>query len=154
MVPAIAMVIATVGCGGGESGDNGEGGTAPSETAAENEDELARSMLLTVDDFPSGWSEVPSEDEEESPFDKCDPGDPEGRTGGAETGDFSRGGNASVSEQVAIFETPEQVATRLSALPGLGACLTRVVDDGDLDNDAAEFFRRHVRSVRFPTVRR
>ena len=133
MLPTAAMILLVVACGGGDNGDG-----SASDATTRNEDELARSMLLTVADFPSGWSEAP-DDEEESPFDKCKPGDPEGRTGRAETGDFSRGGQPSVSEAVAIFETPEQVQSSLDRFSELGDCLTRVVDDGDLDTDEAEY---------------
>jgi hypothetical protein len=132
---AAAVSGIAVACGGGD----GDGEATQTESALMNEDELAESMLLSVDDFPSGWSEAPVGEEEESPFDKCDQGDSEGRTGRAETGDFSRGDQATVSQGVAIFQTAQQVEAPLDRFSELGECLAGVVEDGELDNDEAAF---------------
>ena len=132
MFPVLAVAVLAVACGGGGGGDNGG-------SVTQTDDELARSMLLTVADFPPGWGEVPSDRREQSPADECDPGDAEGRTGRAETGEFSRGTEASVSETVAIFETPQQVEAAMARFSDVGDCVIGVVESGDLDTDEMDF---------------
>jgi len=86
-IALLVLMILAGACGGG--GDDSKRNKEPAESEAENE--LAASLLLTVDDFPTGWAEDTSADEETTALEKeCDTGPAPGRTGWAETGDFSR----------------------------------------------------------------
>src|SRR5579885_1462411 len=72
----------------------------PAATAApKDETDLARQMLITLNDFPAGYTEKPST-AQSSPLDKlCTAPKAAGETGKAETGDFTENnGNTSVSE--------------------------------------------------------
>lgn len=144
------VVVLAIACGGGSGGVSGTS-TAQSDTSepAQEDQALVEAMLLNVGDFPAGWAEEPTEDDE-SPFDDCDPGTPEGRTARAETGTFSPGGSRDVSQTIGIFEAPAQVARALSEILGIGDCLVQVVDDGKLDNDEFSYSDATFSSLSFP----
>ena len=68
------------------------------------EDELAASMLLTISDFPTGWSETPEgDDDDDSAFEACP--NYEMQVGRARTGDFGRGGPSELSHSIGVFES-------------------------------------------------
>ena len=122
----------------GSTGSDGNSTDSGSETTVdrpgfEEDKAAAQSALLTLADFPSGWSEVPVEDETDeganSEFAAC-VGSDEGLidVGGAKasTGDFSGpDGNVTISEGVGIAQTVDEAAAQLTALeePGVTACL-------------------------------
>ncbi|MEX2158412.1 MAG: DUF4352 domain-containing protein [Dehalococcoidia bacterium] len=130
---------------GGKSGDD----PADAATGNSSEDELARSMLLTLSDFPTGWAEEP-DDSEESPFDECDPGPAQGRTGHAETGDFSSDGTASISESLSTFSTADETRSALDQISSKADCFVAVVDDGKLDDDEATYSDASFSRLSFP----
>jgi hypothetical protein len=122
----------------------------PPETHAE--DDLARSLLLTVNDFPTGWAEeLGEEDDEDNPFDQCDPGPPPGRTGIAETGDFSKGGTEEVSQQVGVFDSAQDATAALDRYPSTGDCVVKLINDGKLDTSEWEFSQASFSRVSFPS---
>jgi hypothetical protein len=143
LVVLVGMLVA---CGGGNDSDSDEGDGA--------EDDLAASMLLTVEDFPSGWSEDTSDDEDEDhPFDRCEAeGDPEGLTGRAESGDFSEGGAAEISEYVAVFATADQASDAVAA--GFDderkGCIVEVIETGELDEDDVQYTDASISDLSFP----
>lgn len=111
------------------------------DTEPVNEDALAQAILLTVNDFPAGWSEdttAEDDEDEESPFDKCARDQNDGRTGEAETGDFSPSNTPSISQTVVVYESPEKLNLALDQMTGLVACMTSVMQDGGLDDDEFE----------------
>lgn len=166
----LLTLVVAVACSSGDDSDSGDdGGQSPSATlpdagepagAPEDpspttdphaDDDLARSVLLTVNDFPSGWSETPADDDqEENPFDECDLGEPPGRTGAAETGDFSRGGDAEVSQEVVVFETRKDAISSLDRLQAIAACVVAAINDGKLDDDEFEISDAKFGAMSFP----
>lgn len=115
--------------------------------AVVDEDELAKSLLLTVDDFPVGWREVAASDsDEESPLDRClfEHGEEVGR---AESGDFDDG-DWEISNRVVIFAdtvTP-QPEDFLASLQ----CAVDAFNDGEADFDDIEYMDASVGTMSFP----
>ena len=144
----LVVLSISLACGGD---DDSDGSSSDEDPAFHVEDDLARSLLLTLDDFPSGWSEMPADDEEEGPFDHCDEGPGEGRTGVAETGDFSRGDNATLSHQVGAFETPEDALSALDRAERISDCVVEVVNGGGLDDRDAEYSDASFGPLSFPS---
>ena len=140
VVWALGAVLIMSACGGDDQ-----------HSDATSDDDLAKSMLLAISDFPSGWSEEPS-NEESSAFDKCEPSR-EGRTGRAESGDFSKDRSASVSETVAVFDTPEHARAALETIRSrdVADCVVNVVENGDLNNDKADYSDASVGDLSFPS---
>lgn len=174
VVPIILLLASCSGNGGDEDGDEttgspaGESTTAASSPSNEeqdetpeptdtpvpepvNEDELARSLLLTINDFPTGWSETPSEEEEESPLDERCPQPESARTGRAISGDFSdENGNAEVSHTVAAFGDPADAEVSMESFRERAQCLVDAFNDGDADDDEVEFSGASLGTVSFP----
>jgi hypothetical protein len=105
----------------------------------EEDKAAAQAALLTLADFPAGWSEIPAEVESDDDEDvgrevaACVgvEGDKLFDVGGAEasTGDFSDPEeNVTISEQVGIAATADEAAAQLAALeaPGVTACIQDV----------------------------
>jgi hypothetical protein len=155
------LVFASIGCSGGsDSGDSGgtDDSDASSPTDAPiDETALAQAMLLVLEDFPTGWAEDKSDlqDDEESPFDECDTGPeiPPGRTGRAETGDFSDDSSSDISETVAVFADVESLSQEWDAVfsPSRADCFVGVVEDGKVNTDEVEYSDAAVSEVSFPS---
>jgi hypothetical protein len=130
--------------GGGDSGGGSE------DTS---EQTLAEAMLLTLADFPTGWAEEP-DIKEESPFDECELKETGGRTGRAQTGDFSNNASASISQSLGVYKTPEDVSARLDQIKSgdWSDCLLEVIEDGGLDDDEVTFSSPSVSPISFPTI--
>jgi hypothetical protein len=133
-LPTVAILA--VACGSGSD----DGTDQPN---ANSEDELARSLLLTVDDFPTGWAESLDDSEEdggEDPFAKCQGlAEAEGMTGRAKSGTFSRGGVAEVEHGVVIYEDDRKASSALKMLSEAVTCNAKVINDGGLNNSEARF---------------
>ena len=141
----VLMILAGACGGGGDDSSNKE----PAESEAENE--LAASLLLTVDDFPTGWAEDTSADEENAALEKeCDTGPAPGRTGWAETGDFSKGGSSSISQQFAVFQSTDAAQDALHRIESRGKCAVDVINDGKLDDSEFEFSDASFSRASFP----
>lgn len=123
---------------------------SPSPTLHPDETRVAQAMLLTVNDFPTGWAETPSDSSTPSALDRCDPGDSPGLTGKAETGDFSSGGAATISENVALFATAQDAAASLARFTTLADCLVTVINKGNLDDSSAAYSAATYGPVSFP----
>lgn len=133
-------------------GDDDDAPTATPTADANAESALAESLLLDVNDFPTGWAEGPADDEEPSPFDRCDDKAPsKGRTGEAETGEFSEGDSKEVQHSVAVFTSAADAAASLDEVRALGECLADVVNKGELDDEEAEFTDGVFGDLSFPT---
>jgi hypothetical protein len=138
----LAICCFVVSCGGGGTQPTASGATATSSstsapTDTPNEDALAKSLLLTVNDFPAGWAEE-AKSSSPSPLDKCKPS-AEGERGKSESGDFSNGGSSSVSETVGVYDTAGHVAASLDLVAALGDCITKAFNIGELDTDKASY---------------
>jgi hypothetical protein len=107
-----------------------------------SDDSAARSMLLTVADFPAGWAEVPFATGSGPPsFSSCDPSDDTSITGVAKSGNFSRGGSSvdGLREQVVIRRDANDFAQVFDRIPGQLDCLTRAINAGQLDDEHTTF---------------
>ena len=119
----------------------------------EAESDLARSMLLTVQDFPTGWTEDPATtDDDPTPFDRCDSGPAPGRTGAAQSGDFTRGGIAEVTHYTGVFVSTEAMPSQRDRVMMLGGCFVDVLNSGDLDDDGVRYTDARLGEVSFPNL--
>ena len=135
-----------------ETGEATDAPEQPTSTVDPNaEDDLARSLLLDVNDFPTGWAETPADEDDDSPFDDCDEGHAPGRTGVADTGDFSSGGSDVVSQEAAVFDTPENGNSVLDRIQGRADCVVEAINEGKLDDDEAEYTDAKFGSLSFPS---
>jgi hypothetical protein len=137
--PALALLVlffVLAACGGDDTSI-----LDASDIAAQAENDVAQSFILTVSDFPSGWSETPvgRDDDTENPFGECDKEPSSGRTGAAETGNFSQGTAATISQKTAVFVTQEDAVSSLVLIEQIADCLIEVVNSGKLDSDEFEY---------------
>lgn len=97
----LAMSLgALAACGGWEDDSAQEGSKTDGP-----EDHVAQAMLLTLADFPIGWSErIAGNGEGASPYEECPSLTRERRTGYAKTGTFSRGDYPRFVHFVLIYE--------------------------------------------------
>ena len=149
MIAAFASALALVtGCGG-SSNDEGE---SRANARAGAEDELAASLLITLDDLPAGWAEeIAGDEDEDDSNEECGPGEPAGRTGSAETRNFTRG-EASFRHTVALFESPEAALAVLSSSLDGPTCFATAINAGGLDDDTFEFSGASVGRIGFPDL--
>lgn len=135
--------VVVVACGGGDSESTPPTNTPAEATIAHSEDALAESLLLTIADFPTGWTETPddeSDDGDSSGLDKCSVKEKlSGGTGTASTGDFSKGNSGSVTQLVAVYATDEAAKAATPALESFFDCLVRVINDGAMNTDDVKF---------------
>ena len=135
-----------------ETGESTDPPEQPSATLDPNaEDDLARSLLLDVNDFPTGWAETPADEEDDNPFDECNGDPPRGRTGTAETGNFSSGGSEVISQDAGVFDSPANVNSTLDQIQERADCIVKVVNEGKLDDDEAEYTDAKFGSLSFPS---
>jgi len=156
----LAMLALVVACGD----DDDDGGASPTVEATPTasgpadpnaENTFAESLLLEESDFPAdeGWSEGPTDTDEPSPFDRCDDDESAaGRTGEAESGEFSDGTAKEVNQSVAIFDTPESAEAALEEVRDHGHCLEDVVNNGELDDDEFEYTDAEFKDASFPDI--
>lgn len=123
----------------------------PPATVPPDESQLAKSMLLTVSDFPSSWTETPFDSGEASPaFDQCpNLRDSPDITGSARTGDFSRGGLDEVSQSVVIFGSDAAAEGGASVIRSSAQCVVNRVNEGYLDEGDISFSDAQVGDLSF-----
>lgn len=129
---AVAAVASLSACGG-------DGQPAPDA----DHDELARSYLLTLGSFPTGWSEVAPAGESRFFAEEC--GDiiaGGGRLGLAWTGDFINGAQ-SVQHVVAIFETEVQLLARLDSAGLWRDCVVEAIEGGKVATPGVQLSDPH-----------
>lgn len=154
----LAAALLVVSCSDGDSSSKAPdaapttAGQSSGPITHADETAAAKAMLLTVNDFPTGWAETPS-DTSDSPVDNCtDHSHDDDRTGTAESGDFSRGANGSISEGISIFHSADDVEALFAAIQPQADCIVDVINDGKLDDDEAEFSDASFSPLSFPTV--
>lgn len=140
ILPAlIAAALLVVACGGSSSPKATP--TPVATPAPVDETAFAKSMLLTVNDFPSGWTESPSSAaSEDDPLTKqCNP-KPATRTGRAESGDFAESESApSISETVLVFTQASAARAELDKISDVVSCGVKAFNDGKLDSSGITF---------------
>ena len=143
-VVLVAMLVAA--CGGGDDDDAPPG----------SQDNTAKSYLLTVQDFPTGWAENNADDDEsnrgvERCADAATATFKTGRVGLATSGDFGDGGVAEVSHTVALYESPELARASVDCPSQYFDCLVKAISDGKLDNKDVKYSKGS--SAPFPSLR-
>lgn len=141
LLPLAALLMVTS-CASGDD----EAASSPATTTPDTRPELgadqaaAQAALLTLSDFPAGWSEVPADDEGDDDADRevaaCvgQTGDSIIDTGEAEasTGDFTDPeGNVTISETVGLAVSADDATSQLAALdePGVTGCIQSAFRD-------------------------
>jgi hypothetical protein len=128
----LSLVFVAVACGGSS--------TPKATPTAVDETAFAKSMLLTVNDFPSGWTETPSSASGEDPLKKECNLNEDARTGRAETGDFAESeGKPSLSESVLTFANAKDAVAALDQTTATVDCGIKAFNDGKLDSDGIAF---------------
>ena len=120
----VALILAAC-----SSSDDGGGDEIDRDSLPENA--LAESLLLTIQDFPTGFSERPTASDSEN---ECRNDLPAGITGFAETV-FFFGSFVSVSNEVIVFATESDLADRVHALASELDCTVDLINDGGFDTD-------------------
>lgn len=159
------LLIAVAACGGSSSSDktatpktagdataakspaassSPAAGKTPTAAADTTKDEtaFAKSMLLSADDFPTGWVETPNtSNTEENPLNvACGKPSEKGKTGRARSSDFSADENsASIGEDVIVFGNDDAAGTAIDKIPALIDCAVTAFNDGKLNNPGVEF---------------
>ena len=157
LLATLSIAAVLVGCGGGSSKkDATPARTTASSTAAasaspaKDETQFAKSMLLQLADFPTGWVLANSSQvNEDSPLDQfCGTSTEDGRTGRAVTGDFApKVGAASVSETVIVFPDADTAMSSLDKVPDRIACAIKAINDGKLDQPSVKFSKAESREA-------
>ncbi len=150
ILPAlIGAALLVVACGGSSTPK----ATPTPQTPPTPVDEtaFAKSMLLTVNDFPSGWTESPSSaTSDDDPLTKqCDP-KASTQTGKAQSGDFAESeGAPSISESVLVFTTASAAMAELDKNPDVVKCAVAAFNDGKLDSNGITFSDAASKSMSF-----
>jgi hypothetical protein len=113
------------------------------------EDDLAESMLLTIEDFPPGWVHKPYDDSQDAqapdpnPLEPCSDDSFAGQTGSAIGGEFSDENTTllSVNPSVYVFESAESAQSAADTIVSNAQCFADVIGDG-LDIDETFAFGR------------
>lgn len=111
--------------------------TTSSPTAVPRDDEKAKGLLLTLADFPPGWT-ADQGDDKKSPFDECELGKSPGNVGEAESPTFQRD-SGSIYEKVVIFESAAAAEGSFARMTKIGECLVSVVNSGKADTNEAKW---------------
>lgn len=122
----------------------------------DTENDLAQALLLTVGDFPSGWTEEPNDgSESDSELDEYCPelaGPTLGRTGVAETGTFSGTGFGEASQELALFVDERAATAAIDDIGDLAECLAVMINAGEIDDLEVRAFDASVSPVSFVQV--
>jgi hypothetical protein len=137
LIACSSLFVVFAACGGSSK-------KSPTATPAAPKDEtaFARSMLLSADDFPSGWVETPNTtDTDENPINaQCGKPAEKGKTGRAASSDFAADENsASIGEVVIVFARDDDAAAGIEAVPALIDCAVKLINDGKLNSPGVEF---------------
>ncbi|MEO8538144.1 MAG: hypothetical protein ABI577_00270 [bacterium] len=149
LVALCACAVLAFACSSSD-GDDGSGTTSDSTaTPNPNDTEIARSMLLTISDFPTGWAESTSADEN-SPLDKCQT---ETDTPNRASADFAKGsGNTSISQTAAVFPLAEDAQKSIDGYRSRLDCAVKLINDGKLDNKDTSYVDAKVGALSFPAL--
>lgn len=123
-------------------------GSTPSARDKGVEDDVAASLLITLDDLPVGWTEDISGEESDA-YEECELNEADGGTGAAQTGEFSAGGDSFV-HATTVFESPVAAEDALARFESYARCIVQAMNDGAVDTDEAEISRASLSRGRTP----
>ncbi len=125
--------------------------TAP--TKLPDEAAAAKSALLTVADFPTGWAEKPNDKKGDSPLDKCQQDAvKKNQTGRAESGDFSKDGNSTISESIAFYAADGDAQAAIELLRPQLECAVKLINDGRVDLEGVKASKASISPVSYPAL--
>jgi hypothetical protein len=107
----------------------------PGDVDPTAEDELARSMLLTLNDFPTGWVHKPDEAAQApgpAPLEACLVDTYPGQTGSAIGGEFSDENTTrlSINPSVYVFQDASSASAAADTILAIGECFAEAIGDG------------------------
>ncbi len=150
---ATATVMALVACS-----DDSTGEPAASPNGLPDESNLARAMMLTLADFPTGWAETPQGPGTGTPFSRCVPaGIPAHRSALVESGYFTPGSASSVAENVVIenveiYDSSDFLESLQSSSSTFADCFVQIINEGKLNSSDASFSNAKASVVAFPNL--
>jgi hypothetical protein len=152
LIPALLLAALSFACGGDDDSDEEDepADSAEDSQGESSENDLAESLLLTVDDFPPGWAEAPLDESEtaDEQLEECDQ-ESDGKTGEAQSEDFSDNDTREISQQLAVFTSPDEVGAALDQAESQLECLRDAVLDGAIDTDQASVTDASLGAVSF-----
>lgn len=107
--------------------------TESADAPPANEDELAASYLLTIDDMPIGWSAMAAE-ESSGALDRCALMS-EGRTGSADSDRFESGRTSTLDHSVAVYVSEDAAIAAAERFGEFVDCIVDEINNGALDTD-------------------
>jgi hypothetical protein len=125
-----ASAILLFGCSGGGDPPTKATATRRGDSKA-SADSRAKSMLLTVGDFPLGWAETAQPADDVSLSTAC-PSPKTDQIGRAESGAFSRGSTV-VTQSVAVYANAGAASAAVQELGNWVECLQKYILAGKLD---------------------
>lgn len=108
--------------------------TESADAPPANEDELAASYLLTIDDMPIGWSAMAAEEERSGALDRCALMS-EGRTGSADSDRFESGRTSTLDHSVAVYVSEDAAIAAAERFGEFVDCIVDEINNGALDTD-------------------
>ncbi len=125
--------------------------TVLATTAPKDEAAFAKQLLLTVNEFPAGYTEKPSTSQTSAVSKLCPAPDSTGQTGKAQTGDFTpNNGNTSVTEALGVYDSAERADAAFSVAIGVGDCIAKAINAGKLDDSKTAYSGATFSPVSFP----
>ncbi|MCZ2112055.1 MAG: hypothetical protein LC118_21260 [Dehalococcoidia bacterium] len=113
---------------------------------------VAKNALLTVADFPTGWTVVDSARSGSSPLEKCrDAKTGKNQTGEAESGSFTNG-PASVRQTVLIYRSAADAASAMDSLANELGCAVNLMNTGKAETAEANISGAVAGTVAAPVV--
>ena len=146
----LLCAAAFVACGGGGDDDSIDG---PARGDAEND--LAAAMVLDLADLPAGWTQDPpdtdeEEEEDDNPINDCDIPEPNGKTGEAESPDFSGERFSTITQRLVILEDEDAARAVLDEVDDISDCIGAAI--GQLEDEDFEFGDSSVEDFDVPGV--
>jgi len=112
----------------------------------------AKSALLSLPDFPSGWTLSDAARSGSSPLEKCrDAKTGKNQTAEAESGSFGNGA-ASVRQTVLVYRTPGDAAAAMDSLANELGCAVNLMNTGKAETDEASVSGAVAGTVPAPVV--
>jgi hypothetical protein len=156
-----ALVLILAGLSLLACGDSSRPSETPTSVAtqtvvARDETQLAESMLITLGDFPPGWSKLPGADPVEKVLDRCRDNDQleQGMTGLARSAAFTLVGTEEIIQTLMIFVDESAATAAMEAVTksSVWQCVMDRFNDGEGDTTDYRFTKASYAPLSFPQV--
>ena len=112
---------------------------------------MARAMLLTISDFPTGWASSPGVPLKDP--DKCsNKATLPHRTASIDSDDFRSSASASLSESIVIFDSVDAASAVLTNAPQSIDCAVQRINNGELNTNELALGNATVGPESFPSL--